>query len=273
MNYSRFEKWAFAGTTLLVAITIVVSAPNWQFDPIEVVGQLIIIVVMAAALHWGHKAGTIAALGACLLYVLLRLPDLSEGLSTTALILVCTRFAGYGLIGIVGGEVFVRVKYLLAANSHNGVIDDWSQVYNQRYAARALAQTLTRHERYKEPYSVVVIRIDADALRQSSATKLKSTVRMIAGLLRDDVRMVDDVARLDDGGFVIMLPHTPGTAAPVVADRLTNGICRALNVNAASISTTCLGAEEDTAAFTDFVASLQPPSDDAPANTLAGASA
>ncbi len=58
----------------------------------------------------------------------------------------------------MGGEIFARVKYLFAGSKDSDVIDDWSRVYNQRYAARALEQAVARHKRYQEPFSAILVR-------------------------------------------------------------------------------------------------------------------
>jgi GGDEF domain-containing protein len=257
MDYARFERWVIAGTALAVLISLATSAATGGLDVILVVGQLMLVVVMAVAVHWGRKLGTIAALSACLLYLIMRLPLVADGLSTSASLLLATRFAGYCLVGIVGGEVFSRVKYAFAG-SESDVIDSWSRVYNQRYAARALEQAVARHERYGEPYSVVVLRIDFPDLEQMKVGRLRHTVRSIATYLCDDVRMVDDVARLDDGRFLVMLPHTPGSAAPIVAERLSSGLCQTLGLKREQVSATSVGAEQDGSALADLSTSLQP---------------
>ena len=81
-------------------------------------------------------------------------------------------------------------------------------------------------------------------------------MRSVAAFIRDDVRMVDDVARLEDGRFVVLLPHTPGDSAPIVASRLTDGICKMLGVKDNCITTLCLGTDNDTAALERLVAGI-----------------
>lgn len=257
MEYPRFERLVVVGTAVFVLLTLAASVVTSGPDPAETVGQVAVVFVMAVAVHWGRKAGTLAAFAACLLYLTVRLPVLSAEPNANVLLLVVSRFAGYSLIGIAGGEFFARVKYMFA-NHGAGIIDDWSEVYNQRYAARALEQALARSERYQEPYSVIVVRLETSVVGAQPPQKLRGTVRAIAAFLRDDVRLTDDVARLDDGRFLVMLPHTPGRSAPVVADRIRLGICHELGVKETCVSTTCLGTDEDTAALKEFAASITP---------------
>jgi GGDEF domain-containing protein len=215
--------------------------------------------VMGVAVHWGRKAGTLAALVACLLYLAVRLPLLAAGLSPQAFVLMVSRFAGYCLIGLVGGEIFGRVKYIFAGSRESGVIDDWSRVYNQRYALRAIEQATARYRRYQEPFSLVVLRLEPVLTATRRPEKLRGLVRTVAGFLRDDVRLVDDVARLDDGRFVVLLPHTAAKAAPVVAARLVAGVCGTLGVKGECVTSMSLGADEHTPALEAFAASIAYP--------------
>ncbi len=256
MEYSRFERLVVGATALLVLGTIAATAMSGATTVVEVVGQLAIVGVLAVAAHWGRKAGTLAALTACLLYVLMRLPLLSAGATGAASLLILSRVLGYCLIGIVGGEMFGRVKYLFAASHNSGVIDDWSRVYNQRFAAQALEQAIARHSRYGEPFSIVIVALAPSATGDHRAEQLRTRVRSVANFLRDDVRMVDDVARLDDGRFVVLLPHTAGAFAPIVASRLADGVRQALGLKEGGVTTTCLGADENVAALAEFAKNI-----------------
>ena len=157
MEYRRFERLVIGSAAVLVALTLAVSAASGGVDAAEFIGQLAVVGVVASAVHWGRKVGTFAALAACLLYLALRLPMLANEPSMEVFLLVVTRFAGYCIIGIVGGELFARVKYLFASSTESNVIDDWSRVYNQRYLAKALERALERHTRYQEPFSIIIL--------------------------------------------------------------------------------------------------------------------
>lgn len=265
MEYGRFERLVIAGTGGLVLVGMMASFTTGISDPVNVVGQLAIVGVMAVAVHWGRKAGTLAALAACLIYLGLQLPQVSAGLSQQELALVISRFAGFCLAGILGGEIFGRMKYVLAGSKDSDCIDDWSQVYNQHYAARSLSQAIERHNRYQEPFSVIVLVLEQALAGVQKPAKLRGVVRAIASILRDDVRLVDDVARLDDGRFIVMLPHASGNVAPLVAGRLVEAICRTLGVKESSVTATCYGAQEDSAALEEFAVSIGSPQDEAAA--------
>ncbi len=271
MEYRRFERLIVGGTAALVLISLAASAATGPLGIAEVVGQLALVAVMFAAVHWGRRAGTFAALAACLLYLALRLPMLSAGLSPQAFLLILSRFAGYCLVGIVGGEIFARVKYLFAGSNGNNVIDDWSRVYNQAYAAKAITQAIGRHERYGEPFSLVTLTLDATLTGTQRPQKLRGLIRTVASFIRDDIRMVDDVARLDDGRFAVLLPHTPGSAAPIVADRLASGVAKTLGVKTDLVKAAAMGADGDAAALKAFAASLHSDDVDSESQSESGA--
>lgn len=261
MKYSQFERLVLSATAVLVLGTLAASIATGASGLAEIIGQLAVLAVMYAAVRWGRKAGGIAALLASVVYLGLQLPLLSEATSLKPAILVLTRLGGYCLIGIVGGEVFARMKYFMAAAGDSGMIDQWSGVYNQRYVVRALEQALARRSRYNEPFSLVLLELSVPA--PNGQKGLRSIVRAAASFIRDDVRMVDDVSRLDDGRFLVLLPHTAGASAPIVADRLAEGARKALDLEADSLKTTCLGSDDDAETIDALLQELDPGRDQA----------
>lgn len=262
MEYPRFERLVIGSVALLVILTLAASSLTGGVDVAELIGQLAVIVIAAVAVHWGRKAGTIAALSACLLYLAMRLPMLGAGISSASFLLVLTRFAGYCLVGIVGGEIFGRVKYVFAGTADSNSIDEWSGVYNQHYIATTLQHAVERHARYHETFSVVIIALAPSVTAPLRPEKVRSVVRTVANFLRHDVRMIDDVARVQDGRFVVLLPHTPAAAAPLVADRLAAGLCQTLGAKSDCVTTTCLGAAQDAVAVQEFLTSITPTVDE-----------
>ncbi|NTU70849.1 MAG: hypothetical protein HGB10_03390 [Coriobacteriia bacterium] len=274
MQYSQFERLIIGATALLVVFTLAASFAAGSADVAEIVGQLAIVGVMAVAVHWGRRRGTVAALIACLLYLALRMPVIAAGATPQALLLVASRFAGYCLVGIVGGEIFGRVKYLFAAEGNEGALDEWSRVYSQRHAAISLMQAIERSERYGEGFAVVLLRLETSLTASQRPEQLRSLVRAVAAILRDDVRMVDDVARLDDGRFFVLLPHTPGAAAPIVADRVAASVRHTVGATAEQVTTQTLGADTDIDVLRHLLVEIAPEQaadTDADAQAVSGA--
>ena len=70
-------------------------------------------------------------------------------------------------------------------------------------------------------------------------------MRAVATHIRDDVRLVDDVGRLDDGRFVLLFPQTPKAGGGVAAERVSETVRDLLGARDESVSTRVLGAPED----------------------------
>jgi len=192
-------------------------------------------------------------------YVLLRLPTLSEGPLTSAELFALTaRLLSFGIIGILGGELFVRLRYNLASLEGQSALDDWSRVFNQRYIHAELVRAMSRHARYGEPLSVVIITISQSVFSGCSPSRQRSVVRGIADHIRSDVRVVDEVGRLADGRFVVLLPHTPAAGGGVVRERIAVGVRSALGARAEAIAVGCLSLPEDDERLKAFVDSIAP---------------
>ena len=262
MDYRQFERLVIGVTAALVIGAIAVSLPAEGGTAIEIGAQLAIVIIVAAASHWGRKTGTVCALVASIAYLAVRLPLIADSFSGPAVLLIASRLAGYLLIGIVGGEIFGRVKYLLAESEDGATIDDFSRVFNERFAARAVRQGLARVERYAEPFSVVLVTLSAEFARDGQTKHVRSMVRSVANVIRDDVRMVDDVAHLSDGRFVVLLPRTGSVGARIVAARLATEIGSAHGIDHTKVVAECLSAPDDSVAIEAFAKRLEPARDD-----------
>lgn len=257
MRYSRLELSIIAiGTAAILASMLFTyrAAPVTE----EIIAQLLMIGVLIAAVHWGRNGGFVGATLASLVYIFLRIPLVAEhgGLTEDITWLIGTRVMAYGLIGIVGGELSRRVKYLVARAEGAHSVDEWSQVYNQEHIGTVLDAAIGQHERYGMPLTVILLEVServTDALKPSRHRVL---VRGVANLLRNDTRLVDEVARLDDGRFLVLLPHTPRDKAEAVAERLRGGVADTIGSRLESVPTTIIGTPDDTAALGELRDSL-----------------
>lgn len=260
MTYRRFEQLVIGIGGIAILGTAFLTR-SVAFDPFEFAAQFLLLVVVVGAAHWGRKGGAIAAAIASLAYVAIRVPLIVEvgGLTTEILVMLLARIAAFGVIGILGGEVCGRVKYLFTTLEGASAIDEWSGVYNQRYAARQLGAAIARCRRYSEPFSVVLIELSSALMQDLKTSRQRGMVRGVANLLRNDVRMVDEVARLDDGRFILLLPHTPKPGGIVVAERIAPEIRRLMGARDEAVRTTVLGGVEDPAELDALDASIAPP--------------
>jgi hypothetical protein len=265
MNYTRFEQLVVgAGAiTIIGGILISLAANGWPGWP-SLIAQLLLLPVLIVAVHYGRKAGLLAALIASAVYVVLKIPVLSapEGLATNEVASIAFGIAAFGLVGIVGGDLCGRVKYFFGRHDQSASIDDWSHVYNELRASELLANARERFSRYGEPFSAVIIVQTLSPGSDLPPKRQRALVRAVANHLRGDVRMVDEIARLSDGRFLVILPQTARQGGLVVAERLAEGVQQTLGVDGEVVSARCLSAEEDELELGSLAVAIAPqPSD------------
>jgi GGDEF domain-containing protein len=252
-----------------ILVTVILSALPIP-DYTEIGAQLLLLGVLVGAVHWGRRGGAIAALVASVAYVLMRVPDVMQaGSSADVLGLLLIRIATFGLVGIVGGELCGRIKYLFVRWNTDASIDATSGVYNERFIARLLLGNMSAFKRYGTPFSIVLMELDGSLTAEMSPGKTAHLVRAVADHIRNDVRLVDDVGRLDDGRFLLLLPHTPRAGAEVVAARMRGGVSDTIGAKTGSVAVRIMSAVEDFDSLEDVLAEITPT--DAEARTPAAA--
>ncbi|MDY0340000.1 MAG: hypothetical protein RBS17_02140 [Coriobacteriia bacterium] len=258
MKYSRFEMLALVlGAVAIVASTFVPSTA--QIMPTEVVAQLLLIVVLAGALHWGRNGGFVTALIAIAIYVGMRYSTLStEGLSPEVITMIVSRALGYTVVGVIGGELAGRLKYLLIRVERETMIDPVTRVYSAHYAGRAITIALGKYQRYETPCSVVTITIPPTQWASLKRARMNSLMRHAASHLRNDVRLVDDVAYRGNGSFIVILSEAAYEGALVAAERLRTGVAGLMDCKTTDITTHVLTCGRDDAQLETLVSVLAP---------------
>lgn len=213
---------------------------------LALVGQLMLFAVLLAAVVLGRRGGTYAALGASVLYVAFLLPSIPEdGLTREVLIAVATRLLSFGIVGILAAEMLTRMRYSLARTEGPAWIDEWSHLYSQRYMHAELDRAAAKYERYGEVCSIVVLTLATAVVSNINPLRQRALVRDLGNRIRADVRSVDQVARLDDGRFVALLPHTGREGGLVVRDRLLAQARSVLAPSPDPVTAVCLSLPED----------------------------
>jgi GGDEF domain-containing protein len=257
VKYSRFE-WLTIGVGAVAIGGTVMSSLLPHPDWIELIAQLLLLGVLVGAVHWGRNGGLVSALGATLVYLAMRLPNIVAGGGEADILqLLLVRGATFGLVGIVGGEVCGRIKYFFARIDDSCSIDESSRVYNQRFLAQLLDSSLGSADRYGTVFSIVVLALApvlTDGLRPA---RIKTLVRSVANHVRNDVRMIDDVGRLDDGRFVMVLPHTPKDGAAIAGARVRAGVRELVGAKDESVTAIVYGSTDDAAAIRALADSIR----------------
>jgi GGDEF domain-containing protein len=250
MSYEQFERLVI-GIGAIVVVGLVVVSARQGTNLAEVGGDILLLVVLASAVHAGRKAGFMAAVVASVIYIGLTIPAMAAqpGVTLDSLVSISLRVAAYGVIGILGGEIASRVRYVFARLENESAIDEWSGAYNQRYISAELARARGRYARYGEPFSAVLMTLAPAVTAELSPQRKRSLVRSVASYVRGDLRMVDEVARLEDGSFLMLLAHTPREGGRVVSERVAIGVRQLLGAREESVVARCYGAAEDTVAL------------------------
>ena len=260
MKYEAFERLVLLLGAASVLATLAIASGTPLLAQ-EIVAQLLVFVVLVGAVHWGRRGGLLAAIGASLVYAAMWIfsADLTE-MTPQLLALMLTRVFAYGLIGIVGGALCAKMKYVLASLEHASGVDGVTGIYSEQMLAPLLDNATARFERYVEPYSLIVIEPRQLAMRSPSNSRERALVRRVAGHIRGDIRLMDDAGRTADGRFVVILPHTDKSGGQVATDRLLKNLRTSAGANdPGSFDGHCLGAAEDATAIAKLRAGLTGP--------------
>ena len=139
MEYRRLERLILVVGGATIAVSMGTAMASGAPEPVELIAQLMLFGVLFAAVRLGRRGGLVAAIVASTLYVLLRLELVAAGsLTTTGFYLLASRLLAFGLIGIVGGEACSHIKYSLASVEGRSALDEWSRVFNQRWACKTI---------------------------------------------------------------------------------------------------------------------------------------
>ena len=132
------------------------------------------------------------------------------------------------LIGVVLLVVLVlgRQHIVLMDNIHLyeethklAIMDSLTNVYNRHFLNEVLKKEIERSDRYKKPFSVLLIDVDNFKTINDTYGHLKgdSVLKIIADLLSEQVRQSDILARFGGDEFVIILLETELECAKKVA--------------------------------------------------------
>ncbi len=244
MKYSRFE-WLALSVGSLSAVWAVLS--TWRHGPQleECIAQALLLGVLVCAVHWGRRAGTWSALAAVVGYVAMRGPWLARmGLSADVVGLVLVRVVTYAVVGIAGGALCGRIRYVLARIDGDSNVDGATGLFREHYIVSMLWSMVGQFERYRKTFSIAVLTVAYPPEMVSSPVHRRATLRKMGSLLRSSLRLVDDIGHLEDGRFLLVLPYTEKAGARIAAERVQGAVQRLLGEGART-TVTVLGIEED----------------------------
>jgi GGDEF domain-containing protein len=258
VDYARFERLVI-GVGAAAIVGTAALALNARTDPVEFVAQLLLLAVLVGAVRWGRRGGTVAAVGAIVVYGVAKWLSATPAEATAALWQIfALRAVMYAIVGVAGGEACSRMKGLFIRAHDARAIDETSSVFTPLFLAHLLGESIASYERYGLSFSVLVIAVDGRVTSGKSTTEAAAVVRTIAKRLRNGLRLVDDVGRLPWGAFAIILPQTGLTGAHTAGDRLRADLRETLGIEDAAITVRAICAGDDLDAIKALAAEADP---------------
>jgi diguanylate cyclase (GGDEF)-like protein len=101
-------------------------------------------------------------------------------------------------------------------------LDSLTDLYNQKYLNETLDKKIEEHKRYKTPFSILFIDIDHfkrvnDTMGHVVGSEI---LRQLGAKIKNLVRTTDYAFRYGGDEFIVLLSHTIGAPAGLVAERL-----------------------------------------------------
>lgn len=120
------------------------------------------------------------------------------------------------------GAAILENTMLYEKLANEAITDSITGVFNHRYFKIQLQREIKRSKRYSYPLSLIMIDIDYFKKYNDTYGHLMGdlTLKLIAEVLKDNIRTSDILCRYGGDEFVIILPHTNLLSAMNVAEKL-----------------------------------------------------
>lgn len=219
MKYAKFERIV----VLIIAVAIAVMAVAMivqKTDGVEVLGHALMLAVIVCSLYWG-KRGALAGFAASFsAYTAARLIWPGDFGAATLVQLIAAKLIVYGVLALLCSHVRTQFRYFFVKMEHQDLIDDETQVGNERFLLRELTSRINENERYEIPFSLVSFQLDGDFVSGLKKDRGVSVLRDIStSILKNDTRSVDELAR-EGNNLLVILPSVGLAGAQVCGRRL-----------------------------------------------------
>jgi diguanylate cyclase (GGDEF)-like protein len=111
------------------------------------------------------------------------------------------------------------------------ITDPLTGIYNRRYLNRRLSEEITRYNRYKHPFSFMML--DLDKFKEYNDTfghvAGDNLIKTLARTMEATLRTIDIASRFGGDEFVVIFPQTPKVDAIQISNRLKEHIEKSLS--------------------------------------------
>lgn len=195
----------------------------------EILGQALFAPVLFGALHYGRRVGFMAAMLAAIVFIIARFYSQTAEISTFEPEFIIARTALYGIVGIIGGDLALKMKYMLTRIEDVSMIDPQTSLFSRNYIAKLIDRNLQAYDRHNRPFSIAVITIKYQRSDIFDWTQKKKVVVRAAAAIRNGVRIIDDVGHWSYGKIFVIMPDTAFMEAKIAVNRIYNTVVKELN--------------------------------------------
>lgn len=225
MKYSRFELLAFIFGAGIIGVSVISAFRAGQEVP-EIIALLLILLTLAGALHYGRNGGIVTFLIASMVYLVLKLPQISQvGLESSVVETVLIRLVIFGIVGILGGILASRLKYLFVSLEGHDFIDPVTSLYNANFFSNMVSKAIGQYDRYKRPFTILTIEFSETAVGQQPP-QVEKRLCDIGMAIRNNLRLLDEVGRIGERRFAVLLTDTPLAGGEIVRKRMLEALSR-----------------------------------------------
>lgn len=227
MRYAKFERLILLVLGLAVAAMAVGMAVQ-KTDAVEVLGHCLMLVVVVASLYGGKRGATISSLLCLTVYSAGRLVWRGEFEGKALAQLVGAKFIVYGILSLLCYHIRVQFRYFFVKLEEQDLVDDETQLGNERFLRREIERLILEHDRYEKPFSLVIFSFDPAYLSRIQRRGVSVLRDISVNVLKSDTRAVDELARVGKR-LVVILPNIGPEGARACAARLQEKIQKILN--------------------------------------------
>ncbi len=218
MKYASFERIIVLVIVVAVAAMAVAMAIQ-KTDGVEILGHLLMIAVIVASLYGGKRGAVAGFLASLSLYAAARLAWKGELGYGTALELIGIKLLVYAVLSLLCHHIRSQFRYFFVKMERQDMVDDETQVGNERFLVRELEERINEHERYETPFSLIRFSLNAGFLEGQSKRGVSVMRDLSISVLKNDTRSVDELARTGER-FIVILPSVGREGAEVCKNRL-----------------------------------------------------